>query len=70
MKAMLLFLLAVRMLFLLGAAGLCIWGFLAAGEPGAAQTPWLWKVGYAVGLIVTSVLIGFVWKSAKAVLGK
>lgn len=67
MKAMLLFLLTVRVLFLLGAAGLCIWGFLAAGDPQATPAPWVWKIGYALGLIATSVLIGFVWRSAKEI---
>lgn len=67
MKAMLTFLLVVRLLFLLGAAGLCIFGFLAAGRPGAAETPWLWKTGYALGLVVSSVLIGMVWKSLRKV---
>jgi hypothetical protein len=56
-------LLAFRLVFLLGAAGLCVYGFIAAGEPGV---PGLWRVAYAAGFLLSLAMIWALWRSFRA----
>jgi len=63
MQGLLIVLLAFRLVFLLGAAGLCVYGFIAAGEPGV---PGLWRVAYAAGLLLCLAMIWALWRSFRA----
>ena len=63
MQGLLIVLLAFRALFLLGAAGLCVYGFVAAGEPGV---PAYWRLAYAAGFVLTSGMIWALWRSFRA----
>jgi len=49
--------------FLLGAAGLCVYGFVAAGEPGV---PGLWRVAYVAGFALSLGMIWALWRSFRA----
>lgn len=64
MKAMILFLLVVRMLFLGAAGAMCIFGLTAQGEA-ASEVHWGWRVGYGFGLLLCGFLIGRVWQTMK-----
>lgn len=64
MQGLLIVLLAFRALFLLGAAGLCVYGFLAAGEPGV---PAYWRLAYAAGFALSLGLMWAVWRSFCAI---
>ena len=63
MKAMMLFLLGVRLLFLSAAGAMCIYGLLHAADP---KVQWYWTLGHAVVLAACVFLIGRVWASVKA----
>ena len=63
MQALLIVLLAFRALFLLGAAGLCVYGFIAAGEPGI---PVHWRLAYAAGLALSVGMLWALWRSFQA----
>jgi hypothetical protein len=39
---------------------MCVFGLLAAGEPGI---PWTWRAGYAAGLGLSAFLWTRVWKA-------
>jgi hypothetical protein len=53
-------LLAIRAVLLLAAAGLCVFGFLAAGEPGVSL---YWRVGYLAGMVLSLGLLWNVWRT-------
>jgi hypothetical protein len=63
MQGLLLVLFAFRLVFLLGAAGLCVYGFVAAGEPGV---PGLWRVAYVAGFALSLGMIWALWRSFRA----
>jgi len=63
MQGLLIVLLAFRALFLLGAAGLCVYGFLAAGETGV---PAYWRLAYTAGFALSLWLTWAVWRSFRA----
>lgn len=63
MQGLLLVLLVFRLAFLLGAAGLCVYGFVAAGEPGV---PGLWRVAYGAGFALSLGMIWALWRSFQA----
>jgi hypothetical protein len=63
MQGLLIVLLAFRLVFLLGAAGLCVYGFIAAGESGV---PGLWRVAYAAGFLLSLAMIWALWRSFRA----
>jgi hypothetical protein len=52
--------LALRAVLLLAAAGLCVFGFLAAGEPGVSG---YWRVGYLAGMALALALLWNVWRA-------
>jgi hypothetical protein len=52
--------LALRAILLLGAAGLCVFGSLAAGEPGV---PVYWRIGYLAGLLLSGGLLWNLWRT-------
>jgi hypothetical protein len=52
--------LALRAVLLLAAAGLCVFGFLAAGEPGVSG---YWRVGYLAGMALALALLWYVWRA-------
>jgi len=60
-KAFLIFMLALRLLLLTGAAGMCLFGLLAAAE---STDPWKWRTGYALGLGLSGFLWLHVWRAA------
>jgi hypothetical protein len=59
-KKFILFMLGLRLLFLTAAVAMCVFGLLAAGEPGI---PWTWRAGYAAGLGLSAFLWTRVWKA-------
>jgi hypothetical protein len=63
MQALLIVLFVFRALFLLGAAGLCVYGFIAAGEPGI---PVHWRLAYAAGLALSVGMLWALWRSFQA----
>jgi hypothetical protein len=63
MHGLLIVLLVFRLAFLLGAAGLCVYGFIAAGEPGV---PAGWRLAYAAGFTLTLGMIWALWRSFRA----
>ncbi len=63
MKAMMLFLLGVRLLFLSAAGAMCIYGLSHAAD---ARMEWYWTLGHVVVLAACVFLIGRVWASVKA----
>jgi hypothetical protein len=52
--------LAIRAVLLLAAAGLCVFGFLAAGEPGVSG---YWRLGYLAGLFLSAGLLWNLWRT-------
>ncbi len=63
MKAMMLFLLGVRLLFLSAAGAMCVYGLLHAADP---KVLWYWTVGPVVVLAACVFLLGHVWASHKS----
>jgi hypothetical protein len=60
MQGLLLVLLVFRLAFLLGAAGLCIYGFALPGAPA------LWRVAYGAGFALSLGMIWALWRSFQA----
>ena len=52
--------LALRAVLLLAAAGLCLYGFIAAREPGVSS---YWRVGYLTGMVLALALLWNVWRA-------
>lgn len=52
--------LALRAVLLLAAAGLCLYGFIAAREPGVSS---YWRVGYLAGMVLSLALLWNVWRA-------
>jgi VIT1/CCC1 family predicted Fe2+/Mn2+ transporter len=63
MKAMLLLLLGVRLVFLVLACFGCVFAILSGLKQGVE---WYWPAGGALGLALCGYLIGQVWSSLKA----
>jgi hypothetical protein len=60
MNGLLLVLLGFRFVFLLGAAGLCLYGVAFMGAPA------LWRLGFAVGFAIALGMIWALWRSYRA----
>jgi len=52
--------LALRAVLLLAAAGLCLYGFIAAREPGVSGC---WRFGCVAGLVLALALLWTVWRA-------
>jgi len=57
MQGFLLVLLVVRLIFLLGAAGLCLYGCVGMGAPTQ------WRLAYGAGLAISLMMIWALWRS-------
>lgn len=52
--------LALRAVLLLAAAGLCLYGLIAAREPGVSS---YWRGGYQAGMVLALALLWNVWRA-------
>lgn len=60
MQGLLIVLLVFRLAFLVGAAGLCVYGFAFLDSPAA------WRVAYAAGFAISLGMIWALWRSFRA----
>ncbi len=63
MKKFILVMLALRLLLLTGAVGMCLFGLLATGEQ---SVPAFWRIGYALGLGLSA----FLWNRVRKALAQ
>jgi hypothetical protein len=60
MQGLLLVLFAFRLVFLLGAAGLCVYGVFFM------EAPLSWRLGYVAGFVLSLAMIWALWRSFRA----